>query len=417
MGKLSSVKPETAVDGVDETTTLPSEAGVSIAVKGPVAILAILLVAISLRPGIVSIGPILPSIIQEFRLSHASAALLTSIPDVLMGLLALPTPWLARRFGRDPVILAAMILLCASIACRAFTSNVAGLLVTTGGVGAGIAIAGALIAGFIKARFPTKAALLMGAYATALSVGSTLSAALAGPIEQGTTAGWRAASGIWALLAILGIGGWLLIAVSERSHHAVVPTASLSAKLPVRNRTAWSIALFFACDNLLFYSLLSWTSPMYREAGVSPNVAGLILASFTAAFMFANPIFGSLSRSEDRRILLGVSTLLSCGGLVGTALAPGLAPFVFIPLCAFGLGGGFTLGMTLPLDNTQTVEEANVWNAFTLTVGYLIAAAGPLLVGYLRDFEGDFSSAMWFLVVISVAMLGLTPFLRPDQKR
>jgi hypothetical protein len=57
---------------------------------------------------------------------------------------------------------------------------------------------------------------------------------------------------------------------------------------------------------------------------------------------------------------------------------PTLDPFVFVPLCAFGLGGGFTLGMTLPLDNTHNVEEANVWNAFVPTVGYLIAAAGPL---------------------------------------
>jgi MFS transporter, CP family, cyanate transporter len=86
-----------------------------------------------------------------------------------------------------------------------------------------------------------------------------------------------------------------------------------------------------------------------------------------------------------------------------------------VPLCAFGLGGGFTLGMTLSLDNTHSVEEANLWNAFVLTVGYLIAAAGPLLVGAIRDRVGDFRPSIWLLVAVSAGMLLLTPFLRPHH--
>lgn len=49
-----------------------------------VAIAAIVFVAIILRLGIVSIGPILPAIREHFRLSHALAALMTTIPDFLM---------------------------------------------------------------------------------------------------------------------------------------------------------------------------------------------------------------------------------------------------------------------------------------------------------------------------------------------
>jgi cyanate permease len=72
---------------------------------GALAVTAILLLAINWRPGIVSVGSLLPSIINDFRLSHTAASLLVSIPDVLMGAVALPTPWLARRFERDAVIL------------------------------------------------------------------------------------------------------------------------------------------------------------------------------------------------------------------------------------------------------------------------------------------------------------------------
>jgi len=385
------------------------------AVGGGLAVAAIILVAISLRPGIVSVGPILPSIIDEFKLTHATAALLTSIPDVLMGLLALPTPWLARRVGRDPVLLMALVLLCLSIFGRAFAPNPSILLAATVGVGAGIAIAGALMAGFIKARFPTRAAMLMGIYATALSLGSTVSAALTGPVAVNASSGWRLASGMWSGLAVISVIAWLAVTISERRHHATVPVVATRTKLPLRSGTAWLVALFFACDNFLFYSLLSWTSPMYRELGLDATIAGLVLASFTACFMVANPIFGYLSKSVDRRVWLAICSVIAVAGLLGIATMPAAAPFVFVPLAAIGLGGGFTLGMTLPLDNTTSVDEANVWNAFVLTVGYLIASTGPLIVGRLRDFDGDFHAGMWVCVGAAVIMLGLSPFLRPRK--
>ncbi|WP_226945690.1 MFS transporter [Pseudomonas sp. EggHat1] len=84
----------------------PSVAGV---------ILCILLVALTLRPGIVSMGPLLTAIIDELGLNHTQASLLTAIPTLLMGLLALPAPWLAHRFGRDRIILLALIVLGAAI--------------------------------------------------------------------------------------------------------------------------------------------------------------------------------------------------------------------------------------------------------------------------------------------------------------
>jgi MFS transporter, CP family, cyanate transporter len=391
--------------------------GLGAGVAGPIGVAAIILVAISLRPGIVSVGPILPSLIQEFKLSHTTASLLTSIPDVLMGLLALPTPWLARRLGRDLVLVLALSLLCVSMADRAYSANPAELLASTAGVGAGIAIAGALIAGFIKARFPARAAVMMGIYATALSFGSTISAATTGPLASASAGGWRVASGVWSILAVLAIFGWLAVAVSERRRRTAPPAEMSRPRPPLKNGTAWLVALFFASNNFLFYALLSWTSPMYRDAGLSATAAGLVLASYTAAFMVANPVFGWLSRSIDRRRWLAACGGVTLFGLVPTALWPNLAPFLFIPLSAFGLGGAFTLGMTLPLDNAQSVDEANVWNAFVLTVGYLVAAAGPVLVGRLRDVDGNFRHAMWLLVAVAIAMLLLTPFLRPHHQK
>lgn len=382
-------------------------------IAAPLAISAIILVALGLRPSIVSVGPILPFIISDFDLSHTEASLLTSIPDLLMGLFALPTPWLARRYGRDSVLLLALTLLGVSTLGRAFAGNIVDLLISTAGIGIGIAVTGALIAGFIKARFAARAAVCMGVYAAALSVGSTISAAVTGPVAALVSGGWRVASGMWSFVVLLGLLAWLAVTIYEKRNRGLTNVAISRVRLPFRSGKAWLVALFFACVNLLFYSVLTWTTPMYLENGVPATTAGLILATFTGAFTVANPVFGWLSRNEDRRPWLALSAGLSLLGLIAIALAPTKAPFIWISFFAFGLGGTFTLGMTLPLDNTKSVDEANAWNAFVLMIGYVIAAGGPLAVGATRDLSGTFDLAYWVLAGIALIMLILTPFLKP----
>jgi MFS transporter, CP family, cyanate transporter len=376
------------------------------------AAVCIVLVALALRPGLVSMGPLLPAIRDAFGLSHTQAALLISIPDVIMGALALPTPWLARRFGRDRVIVAALALLSASMLLRALTHTTATLLIATAGVGAGIAIAGALIAGFIKATFPARAALLMGVYATALSLGSTLAAAVTGPVAQ-SGGGWRLGSGAWAVLGGVAIATWLFVDRRIQARPAVGAAAARRYPLPLGVGLAWLVGLFFACDNFLFYGCLSWIAAIYREHGYSETNAGLILAVYTCTFVVSTPLAGALSKTLDRRVWLAVWSALALGGALSLAIAPYAMPYVSVAVIALGVGGGFTLGMTLPLDNAHEPEEANSWNAFVLMLGYVIAAAGPLAVGALRDVTGGFAAPLWMLAGVGGLMLILSPLLKP----
>jgi len=123
------------------------------------------------------------------------------------------------------------------------------------------------------------------------------------------------------------------------------------------------------------------------------------------------------SRRDDRRWILAAFALAAFLGTLALAIAPYALPFFFIPLASFGIAGGFALGMTLPLDNTKSPEEANTWNAFVITVAYLIAATGPLSVGALRDVTGDFHASLWLLAAVALMMLALTPFLKPYRAR
>jgi CP family cyanate transporter-like MFS transporter len=403
----------TAPKQAETETATPTTSAMTLAA----AIACIVLVAVDLRPGIVSIGPMLEQIRGEFGISNTQASLLTAIPNILMGLLALPTPWLARRFGRDRVILAALAVLGLATLLRAFVGTTALLLVTTAGVGAGIAVSGALISGFVKARFPRHVSLLMGLYAMSLGLGSTLAAATTGPLAA-HGGGWRLGTGFWALPGLTAIAAWLYVASAERRQPAPPGVAAAAAHAhPVRSSKAWLVALYFATNNFLFFGLLSWLVPMYREFGATHTTTVLALASFTTTFMFANPLPSLLGRADDRRCVIGLFAGIAWMGLGAMVVAPNWMPLVTIPLIAAGVGGSFALGMTLPLDHASSPDEANSWTSFVLFVGYLLGALGPLTLGLLRDLTGSFHVATWALLAAGTLMFSLAPFLAPRPSR
>lgn len=410
----ASFGPRAASCAAPAVVTAPqANSGMTLAV----AIVCIALVAVDLRPGIVSIGPMLEQIRGEFGISNTQASLLTAIPNVLMGLLALPTPWLARRFGRDRVILAALAVLGVATLLRAFVGTTALLLITTAGVGAGIAVSGALISGFVKARFPRHVSLLMGLYAMSLGLGSTIAAAMTGPLAA-LGGGWRLGTGFWALPGLTAIAAWLYVAGSERglpAPHAVLAEAVHAH--PASSCKAWLVAFYFATNNFLFFGLLSWLVPMYREFGATHTTTALALASFATTFMLANPLPALLGKTDDRRWLIGLFAGIALIGLCAMAVAPNFIPLVTIPVIAGGVGGSFALGMTLPLDHTSSADEANSWTSFVLFIGYLLGALGPLAIGLLRDLTGSFHMSTWVLVIAGTLMLLLAPLLAPNQVR
>lgn len=374
-------------------------------------LICIVLIGIDLRPALVSIGPLITAVQAAFGLSHTEAALLITIPNVMMGLLAVPAPGLARRYGRDRVILAALALLLVATLVRAFSNTAPLLYLSTAAVGGGIAIAGALVGGFIKANFSNRAPLLVSIYGAALGLGATLSAAVTGPMAAHH--GWRVAAGFWAVPGLAALAAWLFV---ESSRGAGPVVAVRRYQLPFKDGKAWLIGLFFAADNFLFYALVSWIVPMMREHQVSEATAGLILASFTIGLSVGMIFAGAISFKSDRRITLAGLSLLTFLGLVAIAWSPTLAPFVFMPMISFGIGGGFALGMTLPLDNTRDPDEANTWSAFAILIAYLIAATGPLLVGALRDITHSFDLPFRLLTLVGLVMVALTPFLTPKLK-
>src|SRR5476649_1717291 len=258
------------------------------------AIVGLLILSIALRPAIVSIGPILLLIQQHFQLSYAQASLLTSIPDICMGVCALLAPGISRRFGTDHAVVAALVLLAVATVMRALSLSADMLLLSTVLVGIGIAVAGSLIGGWIKTHFPQHAALFMGVYAAGLSLGAT---AAATSTEFFTAWGnnWRIGAGIWALLCVTAIVSWVLLARRFASARAAAtPHKAAAERLPWKNTQAWLIAIYFGLSQFIVYAFFAWLAPAAAQMGLSTLRPGVLLGLFTGVFAIASLTTGAL---------------------------------------------------------------------------------------------------------------------------
>jgi MFS transporter, CP family, cyanate transporter len=380
-----------------------------------IAIIACLLVlSFALRPGIVSIGPALPQIQHAFGLTYSESSLLTSIPDVCMGLFVLCVPGISRRLGVDRTILFSLLLLTVAMLCRALSHSIPVLLFWTAMVGMGIAIVGGLMGGWIKKHFPDESSLFMGLYAGGLSVGATVAAGGTGLIDH-LTSNWRVGIGAWGALGVTAIVSWLSLSrrLSAEAGNASRATVRTTIILPWGNWRAWLLAIFFGLCQFIAYACLAWIAPWNFEVHASKIPSGLMLGLFTLLLAAGSFVAGALARkTPDRRMLLAIGSAMTAIGFAGLVFAPTSLPVVFVALIAFGQGGCFALGMTLPLDFADTPEDAHAWTMLILFAGYLIAALGPLIFGYLRDRTGGFLHSFATLLVISLVSLALTPVLR-----
>ncbi|RQR49534.1 MFS transporter [Burkholderia sp. Bp9140] len=378
-----------------------------------VAAVALLILSIALRPPIVSIGPVLDSIQRSFGLSYTQASLLTAIPDICMGVFALAAPGVARRLGTDNAVVAALALLCVALIARALAGSAGVLLSCTVLTGIGIAISGSLIGGWVKQHFARDATFFMGIYSAGLSVGATVAASASGYIAQ-HVGGWRVAVASWSVLCVTAILSWRGLARRFQEAKAVEAQPPRAVGLPWRNLHAWRVAAYFGASQFIVYACFAWLASSVAELHVDTLSPGLVLGLFTCVFALSSFGMGmKAGRATDRRGWLGLASAITAAGLGGLALAPTAWPVSCIVLIAIGQGMGFTLAMTLPLDNTPTPAAANAWSVFMLFIGYLIAALGPLAFGYLRDRTDGYFASYFMLFLVAVGITLMVPLLRP----
>jgi MFS transporter, CP family, cyanate transporter len=371
-------------------------------------LLALFLAALTLRPQIVGVGPLIPSIQDAFGTSHAVVGLLGTIPVLCMGLFAPVAAYLAARIGTRRSMTIGLALIGVFGVLRALMPSAWLVVLLTWPVGIGMGLGNALAPISVKEHFERRPAVGTGVYTTGIQVGSTSAAALAVPLA-GWLAGWRGALIAISCVALASLVAWIVLTWGDEAHAR--PAVSMP-RLPWGSVTAWLLVAVFALMACSYYGLNAWLPDAYTERGWSDSSAGLLLAMMNLTAIPASFVIPYLSDRTGRRtpFLLGLSVCFITGTVVLVAV-PGLA-YAGALLAGIAQGGLFALVMTLPLDFERTPKRVGALVAMMLGLGYTIGATSPFILGAVRDATGSFNAVLWlaagFLTAQFFALLALT---------
>lgn len=351
-------------------------------------VLAIVLVSLNLRSALTVVGPLIRDLRHGDGLSSTAVGLLAAAPLLAFGLVSPLGPRLAERFGIERSLVGCMMLLTVSLALRPLPSVVL-LFAGTLAAGAGIAVANVLLPALVKRRFAERATFVTGVYSVALGVGAALAAGLAVPSEGWLGGSWRAALAVWAALALVSALVWVPLLRDARSGGAAVAHVRVSLW---RDRVAWSVTGFMALQSILFYSMVAWLPEIYRHHGMSKGAAGALLSLSLVVGIPMGFVVGWLAgRLRDQRPIALAATLLALAGYAGVLAAPSAAPWLWAALLGIGFGAGFTLVLALFVLRAHDVHRAAALSGMAQSVGYALAAVGPLAVGALHDATGGWT--------------------------
>lgn len=369
-------------------------------------IAGILCVAINLRPALAGVGPLIALIRQDTGLSNSMLGLLTSLPLIAFGVVSMLTPLFTRRFGVSGTLAGAMVLLAVGIFIRSLPSVFA-LFLGTALLGIAIALGNVLIPGLVKRNFPHKSGKITSLYSSMLGIGAALAAGISLPLAIDLDLGWRGSLGAWALLAVAGFFVWLpqvwriKRSAQRRSFRAAMKNLGSSA-------LAWKVALFMGLQSFAFYVILAWLPDILQSRGFDSVYAGWMLSVSQATGVLGSLLIPTFAeKQKDQRAIVALLIVLEVLSIVGFMLPQiGLVP-LWSALIGFALGGSFGLSLlflVLRADDTDTATELS---GMAQSIGYFIAAIGPIIFGSIFDLTHSWQYPLGVLLILAFLKLGV----------
>ena len=373
-------------------------------------VVAVAAAGLNLRTAITSLPPLFPDLQTQLHLSTATLSLLAATPVICFGVVSAFTAWLNRRYGEEMILLVALVLLTAGLLLRGVAPGVM-LFPGTVLAASAIAVLNVLLSSMAKRRWPERAGLLIGIYLTTLSAGAILSSLLSVPLYD-SSGSVQLALGVWAVPAALAVLLWLpqlryrTVGVAPAAADGTVVAPAQAGVKVYRYALTWQVTAFMALQSLLYYAALSWLPTIFQDRGDSAVTAGNLLALMGVGNLTTSLLVPVLAhRRPSQRGLVVPSLIGTAAGLAGVLWAPlGSAPFWVLVL---GVSQGSCLGLAIffMLARAPDAGVAASLSAFAQSVGYLVASAGPLVVGLLHSATGSWNLPVALLLVLCVAEL------------
>ncbi|WP_337031465.1 MFS transporter [Paenibacillus illinoisensis] len=362
-------------------------------------ILGIIVIAANLRTPLTSVGPLVSLIRDDVQISNTLAGLITTLPLLAFALLSPLVPKLGRMYGVERIILMALIFLTVGIVIRSL-SGAANLYIGTAIIGFAIAVCNVLLPSIIKRDFPNKMGSVTGLYSISMSLSGAIASGISVPLAVNAGLKWQGALGIWGILSFVSILCWLPQLRNQTRKKATTSQQKDRNDVNVwRSPLAWQVTLFMGIQSMVFYVLIAWLPEILKQQGIGSNQSGWYLSIMQLAmlpFTFLVPVIAG--RMSSQRLLVSITTTLLLTGTLG--LLYGSSNIILLWIIILGIGGGFAFSLSMMFFGlrTENAHQAAELSGMAQSIGYLLAAVGPALIGYLHDATNSWKLPLFILL-------------------
>jgi len=173
-----------------------------------------------------------------------------------------------------------------------------------------------------------------------------------------------------------------------------------------RNPIAWALVAFFGIESMVYYATATWLPTILlvkdfslRGGAIAVSLSGLIgsLVGLTVPHY--------VGKYSDKRIFLVAASLLTALSYLALSFQSGSIVFLWLCLGNIGISICFPLSLMLAGTKTATPEATRNMSTMMQSIGYVLSATGPGLLGLFYESFGNWNTALLGIVALTMIQL------------
>ena len=384
-------------------------------------IIGILFIAANLRAPLTSVGPLVSLIRDNLHISNTLAGTITSLPLFAFALFSPLIPGMARKFGTEVCFFGSVIILTLGILLRSYAGSFS-LFLGTAIIGLAISASNVLMPSLIKKEFPNQVGVMTGLYSVSMSIFAALASGISIPLAVNSGLGWAGALKIWAVLSFISIIIWIpqlrknsKMAVDNMAADTLeevnktnnIDEPTMKEVSIWKSSLAWQVTIYMGLQSMILSCIVTWLPSILIQQGMTSSQAGWMLSIMQLALIptiFFCSILAGHTSSQHSLVMVGSLCIII--GFLGLLLVHGFKSTI-LWIILLGIGGGFTFSLSMMFFNLRTnnANEAARLSGMAQSIGYLLAAFGPMFFGYLHDATNNWTMPLITLIGVSSVCL------------
>jgi len=357
-----------------------------------------------MRAGLVVISPLIPILKEHYGLSTSAISLLAGIPIFCFATTSLLMGQVSRLGSSNRIIKWALTVLAIALFARTFTGLI-GLYLFSFIMGISIAVMNYEMPAWVKQHAPESTGFMTGIYTTLMGVTAAIAMAASVPLAELNSLGWQMAMVPWIALAVTVSIYWWRRKDQIPVGQSVRPAHFWRARA-FRDPVAWALVLFFGLESMVYYATATWLPTILlvkdfslRGGALAVSLSGLIgsLVGLTVPHY--------VGKFADKRYFLVGASFLTAASFFALSLQSGTVVFLWLCLANIGVSICFPLALMLAGSKTNSPEATRNLSTMMQSIGYVLSAMGPALLGWCYEATKSWNTALLGIVFLTLIQL------------